>query len=80
MPLFIGITILLMVLALRHGGFGLRMTSPVEADAALLSGVAMDQADFNGGIYFYLPFDGGHRISLLAVCQRVNDETIDSCG
>ena len=31
-------------LAIRHGGFGFRATSPVEADAALLAGAAKAEA------------------------------------
>jgi hypothetical protein len=69
-----------MVLPLRHGGFGLRMTSSLEADAALLSGAATAQAALDGGKDFCLPFDGGRRHSLLAVWQRVYDETSDTCG
>jgi hypothetical protein len=60
-----------MVLPLRHGGFGLRMTSLLEADAALLSGAATAQAALDGGKDSCLPFDGGRRHSLLAVWQRV---------
>ena len=64
----------------RLGGFGLRMTSSLEADAALLSGAAMAQAASNGDKYFCLPFNGGRRQSYLAVWQRVYDETTNTRG
>ena len=68
------------VLPLRHGDFGLQMSSSVQADAALLSGAAMAQAASNGSKDTCIPFNGGCRLSLLAVWQRVYDETTDTCG
>ena len=69
-----------MVLPLRHGGLGLRMTSSIEADAALLSGAAMAEAAMYGGKDTCMPFNGASRPPLLEVWRRVFDDCADDCG
>ena len=56
-----------MVLPLRHGGLGLRMTSSIEADAALLSRAAMAEAALYGGKDTCMPFNGARWLPLVEV-------------
>lgn len=65
-----------LLLPVRHGGFGLRVTSQVEAKAAFLAGAATAQRVMAEGPSEFRPFDGPARPALL---QRWHD-VLDSCG
>ena len=67
-------------LPLRHGGFGLRFSSDLEADAALISGAAMVQSALTGSMDACLPFVGPTRAPLVAARQRVFDDDATACG
>ena len=65
-------------LPVRHGGFGLQTTSPVEADAALLSGAAKAQHAMAAAAVRSRPFDGASRPALQAAWDRVWDGVGDA--
>jgi hypothetical protein len=67
-------------LPLRHGGFGLRTITSIEAEAALLSGAAMAQANLVEGLPECRPFDGLMRPTLLAAWHRVFADAGEECG
>ena len=69
-----------MVLPLRHGGLGLRMTSSIEADVALPYGAAMAEAAMYGGKDTCMPFEVARRLPLLEVWRRVFDDCADVFG
>ena len=69
-----------MRLPLRHGGFGLPNTTPAEADAALLSGVAMAQSNLAEGLAACQPFGGLMRTSLIEAWHRVFKAVNKECG
>jgi hypothetical protein len=68
-----------MALPLRHGGFGLRRITAVEADAALLSGAASAQVAMAEGPAACRPFEGASRAPLLETWQRVFDAVGSDC-
>lgn len=68
-----------MLLPLRHGGFGLRGTTPVEANAALVAGASKAQAAMQGGQTACKPFSGATRESLLTAWQAVWDLAAGDC-
>ena len=68
-----------MKLPLRHGGFGLRSVSALEADAALVSAAAKAQAAVATGPEACHPFTGAARPPLLAAWHRVFDNVADAC-
>ena len=63
-----------MALPLRHGGFGLRRVTAVEADAALLSGAAKAQAAMAEGLAACRPFEGASRAPLVEKWHDVFDD------
>ena len=75
-----------MVLPLRHSGLGLRMSSSIEADAALLSGVAIAEvtmyvhSNLYGGKDTCLPCNGARRLPLLEFWLWVFDDCAGVCG
>ena len=69
-----------LVLPIRHGGFGLRAVTEVEAQAAYLSGAASAQLVLADGPHQFRPFDGPNAASLLAIWQQVFDACATSCG
>ncbi len=69
-----------LALTTRHGGFGLRTVTGVEADAALLSGAAAAQAALAEGQVQVRPFDvAATRGPLLETWHRVYDEVGVCC-
>ena len=68
-----------MTLPLRHGGFGLRVVTAVEADAALASGAAKAQAAMAQGPAACRPFEGASRAPLLETWRRVFDDVAADC-
>ena len=69
-----------MRLPLRHGVFWLRNTTPVEADAALLSGAAMTQYNLAEGPAACQPFRGLMRtVRLCLLCSLCFSISLDSC-
>jgi len=80
-----------LTLALRHGGFGFRATTAVEADAAFLAGASRAQAAMLGDPdapptdphppSSFRPFDeAASRASLLTKWRAVFDEVGPACG
>ena len=69
-----------LLLPIRHGGFGLRATTEVEAQAAFLSGAASAQLVLADGPQQFRPFDGPSSAYLLAIWQQVFDACATSCG
>ena len=53
-------------LPLRHAGFGLNNITLLKAEAALLSGAAMAQANLPEGVLDFRPFDNLMRPTLFA--------------
>jgi hypothetical protein len=68
-----------MKLPIRHGGFGLRDTVSVVADAALVAGASKAQAAMEGGLDACKPFSGAARPALLAAWHRVFDDVGAAC-
>jgi hypothetical protein len=68
-----------MQLPLRHGGFGLRSVSALEADAALVSSVAMAQAAVAAGPEACHPLAGAARPAVMAAWHRVYDDVAATC-
>jgi hypothetical protein len=68
-----------LALSTRHGGFGLRAVTALEADAALVSGAAAAQAALAGGQDQVMPFDGETRPALLEAWHRVYDALSEPC-
>lgn len=64
----------------RHGGFGLRATTEVEAHAAFLSGVASAHLVLAEGPEQFRPLAGARRAPLLALWQQVFDDCATDCG
>jgi hypothetical protein len=62
-----------LLLPLRHGGFGLRAMSALEADAAHVASAALAQATLADGLACSLPFTAPTRAALLVVWRRVFD-------
>ena len=60
-----------MQLPLRHGGFGLRLASALEDDAAILSAAAKGQAAVASGQASCQPLAGAARVPFLATWHRV---------
>ena len=69
-----------MVLPVRHGRMGLRMTFSIEAGAALLSGAAIAEAALYGGMDTCLHFNGARQLPWLEVWQRAFDDCAEVCG
>ena len=65
-------------LPVRHGGFGLRTTSSVQADAALLAGAAKAQHAMADAAASSRPFDGASRPALQEAWTRVWAELGDA--
>ena len=63
-----------LALPLRHGGFGLRKATAIEADAALLSGAAKAQAAMAEGPAACRPFEGASRAPLVEKWHGVFDD------
>ena len=68
-----------MQLPLRHGGFGLRLASALEADAAILSAAAKGQAAVASGQASCQPLAGAARVPFLATWHRVYDAVAAEC-
>ena len=71
-----------LTLPLRHAGFGLRVTTADDADAALLSGVAAAEATMAAGHPSFRPLADGSavRASLLQRWHRLYDAYGERCG
>lgn len=68
-----------LALPLRHAGFGLRVVTPVEADAAHVAGASKAQAAMKEGLESCKPFEGALRPVLLATWLRVFDAAAADC-
>ena len=68
-----------LALPIRHGGFGLRATSELEATAAFLSGAASAQLLLTEGPQQFRPLEGPDAASLRGHWQRVFDDCATVC-
>lgn len=68
-----------LLLPIRHGGFGLRATSRLSADAAFVSGAATAQLVMAEAPRRFRPFDNVGVASLRGKWQRVHDELAVGC-
>ena len=68
-----------LLLPIRHGGFGLRATSGLSADAAFLSGAATAQSVMAEAPVRFRPFTGVGVASLRGKWQRVHDALAVDC-
>ena len=66
-------------LPIRHGGFGLRAVTEVEAHAAFLSGAASAHLVLAEGPEQFRPLAGARRAPLLALWQQVFDDCGTEC-
>ena len=69
-----------LVLPLRHGGFGVRVASAVEAAAAFVAGAALSQVVLDGAPEACHPFAGPGRAALVAAWHGVFDDAAADCG
>lgn len=68
-----------MLLPIRHGGFGLRSSTALEADAAFLSGAAAAQLVMADALRQFRPFHTMRAAQLRNQWQRVYDDMSDTC-
>jgi hypothetical protein len=70
----------LLTLPVRWAGFGLRVASRTEADAAYLTAAAVTQAAVAAGPEAFQPFSGATRAPLAVKWRRVFDDVAEPCG
>ena len=72
-----------LTLPMRHGGFGLRKTEPLEASAARLSGVGVAQRVLADAPAVFRPLDGPHAANyqiLWSKLRHLVPEVVEDCG